>query len=81
MDEAGVPESCLEASGEADYRDFFNFYAEQVNSIDVSMTYEHIPEFKIRFVFPPFKCCVSQLSVNRFDNNFGGLITLGGFHQ
>jgi len=29
MDEAGVPESCLEASGEADYRDFFNFYAEQ----------------------------------------------------
>lgn len=30
MDEEDAPESCLEASGEADYRDFFNFYAEKV---------------------------------------------------
>ena len=27
--------------------------------------------------FFPFKSCVSQLSVNRFGNNFGGLMTLG----
>ena len=27
--------------------------------------------------FSPFKCCVSQLSVDRFGNNFWGLITLG----
>jgi len=29
MDEADVPAQCSEASAEADYRDFFNFYAEQ----------------------------------------------------
>ena len=34
MDENNVPANCREASGEADYRDFFNFYAEQVNSSD-----------------------------------------------
>ena len=33
MDEADVPAQCSEASAEADYRDFFNFYAEQVNSL------------------------------------------------
>ena len=31
MDENDVPANCMEASGEADYRDFFNFYADQVN--------------------------------------------------
>ena len=27
--------------------------------------------------FFPFKCCVSQLSVDRFDKNFEGVMTLG----
>ena len=27
--------------------------------------------------FPPFKCCISQLSVDRFGNNLGWLMTLG----
>ena len=30
MDENDVPENCMEASADADYRDFFNFYADQV---------------------------------------------------
>merc|ERR1712012_720478 len=29
MDENNVPENCMEASADADYRDFFNFYADQ----------------------------------------------------
>merc|ERR1719277_2957516 len=29
MDENDVPENCMEASADADYRDFFNFYADQ----------------------------------------------------
>ena len=35
------------------------------------------PEFKFRFVFFPFKCCVSHLSVDRFGKNFEGVMTLG----
>ena len=34
------------------------------------------PEFKFRFVFFPFKYCVSQLSVDRFGNKFEGVMTL-----
>merc|ERR1712241_644400 len=29
MDDNDVPENCMEASADADYRDFFNFYADQ----------------------------------------------------
>ena len=35
------------------------------------------PEFKFGFVFFPFKCCVSQLSVDRSGNKFEGVMTLG----
>ena len=46
MDENDVPENCMEASAEADYRDFFNFYADQVSHL-VNVRVLYLPIDKI----------------------------------
>ena len=51
--------------------------AETIKTVLRDVSHVQCPKFKFRFVFFPFQCCVIQLSVDRFGNNFGGLRTLG----